>query len=255
VITVEPTSSVYRSSSGFVTSATHAAVVLPVEDDPVIETGDLPVDDLGLRDRGLEVDIPHRRGVGRVREPAREQPQEPSLRGPARHLADRGVRARPIDREPQQPEQRFEGLLVLGGQALAELDEVRTAHRHRSLARPVERVDVERRVARQRRIASHAEVVLHPALRRETVVVPPHRIEDLVAAHPVEPSHQVGVGVALHRPEVQRAARRGRRGVDRVDLVAGLRAVEPVRAVGLPPLAPGGLQAIERGLVGHLHRR
>ena len=105
------------------------------------------------------------------------------------------------------------------------------------------------RVVRQRRVAAHAEVVLHPALGRQAVVVPAHRVEHLLAAHPLVARDQVGVRVGEHVPDVQRA-RDGRRGsVDRVDLLARLGAVEGVGVVGLPALGPGGLQTLERRLV------
>ena len=45
---------------------------------------------------------------------------------------------------------------------------------------------LEGRIVRQRRIAAHAEVVLHAPLGRQAVVVPAHRIEDGLAAHPLE---------------------------------------------------------------------
>ena len=76
-------------------------------------------------------------------------------------------------------------------------------------------------VVRQVRIAAHAEVVLHPALGRQPVVVPAHRVEDLAAAHALEAGDRVGLHVAERRAHVQRAADRGRRRVDREDLGPG----------------------------------
>ena len=71
---------------------------------------------------------------------------------------------------------------------VAELEEVRPRDRDRLMV--LRRVTPERRLeaghVRLARIAAHAEVVLHPALGRESVVVPPHRIEDLLAAHALE---------------------------------------------------------------------
>ena len=43
-------------------------------------------------------------------------------------------------------------------------------------------------------IAPDAEVVLHPSLGRQTVVVPPHRIEHRLAAHAVKTRDQIGMG-------------------------------------------------------------
>ena len=52
--------------------------------------------------------------------------------------------------------------------------------------------------------------------------------------------------------DVQLARHRRRRRVDRVDLVAGLRAVEPVRPVCRPPLAPTALEPFDGRLVGNV---
>ena len=102
---------------------------------------------------------------------------------------------------------------------LAELDEVGPADRDLPLrVRLLRRREVG--VVRQRRVAAHAEVVLHPALGGQAVVVPAHRVEDLLAAHPLEAGDQVGVGVGEDVADVQRARHGRRRGVDRVDLLA-----------------------------------
>ena len=61
-------------------------------------------------------------------------------------------------------------------------------------------------VVRRRRVAAHAEVVLDAALGRQAVVVPAHRVEDLLAAHALEAGDDVGVGVAEHVADVQRPA-------------------------------------------------
>ena len=51
--------------------------------------------------------------------------------------------------------------------------------------------------------------------------------------------------------DVQRAAHRGRRRVDRVDVLARLGAVEGVGLLGAPALRPLGLEALESRLVGY----
>ena len=53
---------------------------------------------------------------------------------------------------------------------------------------------------------------------------------------------------------MQRSGDGGRRRVDGVDLVAGLRSVEPVRTRFLPALGPRGLQPFEDGLLRNSHR-
>ena len=52
---------------------------------------------------------------------------------------------------------------------------------------------------------------------------------------------------------VQGAGHGGRGSVDRVDVLAGRGAVEGVRAVLLPPLAPAAFEALEAGLSRHIH--
>ena len=116
------------------------------------------------------------------------------------------------------PPEVLEGLLVLGGQAGAELDEVRA--RDRIGCFPGFSAERTRVACGQRRVAAHAEVVLHPALGRQAVVVPSHRIEHGASAHPLKPRDDVGVRVREHVADVQRAADGRRRRVDRVDLGA-----------------------------------
>src|SRR6202050_5737182 len=60
----------------------------------------------------------------------------------------------------------------------------------------------ETRVVGQPRFAPHAVVVLYPALGRQPVVVPPDRVEDLLAAHPPEAREQVGVSVRKGVPDM-----------------------------------------------------
>ena len=109
-------------------------------------------------------------------------------------------------------------------------------------------------VVRQRRVAAHAVVVLHAALGGQAVVVPAHRVEDLAAAHALEPGDDVGVRVGEHVADVQRAGHRRRRRVDRVDLLAGGRAVERVQVLRGPRLVPAGLDTVERDPVRYLPR-
>ena len=188
------------------------------EADAVIGARLLAILELRLRDGRAEVHVPQRRRFELIREAALEQAQERQLRDALRAPVDRRVGHRPVDRQAEIAPQVLERLLVLGGQPRAQLDEVRTRHRDRLLAGLVRRL--ERRIVRQRRIAADAEVVLHAALGRQAVVVPSHRIEHGLAAHPLEARDDVGVGVGEDVADVQRAADRRRRRVDRVDLGA-----------------------------------
>ena len=216
----------------------------------MVGAGVLPGLQLGLGDRGLEGDVPQGRRLLEVGLAAGVVAQEGALRRGLRLGADRRVVLLPVHRETERAPQRLEDLLVLLDEPLAQLDEVRAADRE--LALRVRLSQFRRRevgVVGQRRVAAHPEVVLHPALGRQAVVVPAHRVEHLEPAHPLEPCDQVGVRVGEDVPHVQRPRdRRGRR-VDRVDLVPRLGAVEGVGVVVLPALRPGRLETLQRRLV------
>ncbi len=222
----------------------------------MVQTLPLPILDLRLRDRRLEVDVPHRRRLGRVGEPTAKEAQERLLRDAPSAFADRRVVLRPIHRERGATKQVLEYLLVISGQALTQIDEVASGQRQRVLAsRRLEGIRVERWIGGDARIATNAEVVLDATLRGEPVVVPADRVEDLPALHPLEPCDEIGVRVGHHVADVKRAADRGWRRIDRVDLPAVLRAVEPIRAAPIPPLRPLRLEAIQRWLLGNLQVR
>ena len=80
------------------------------------------------------------------------------------------------------------------------------------------------------------EVVLHPALGGEPVVVPPDRVEHLLAAHALEPRDRVGVGEGENVPDVQLPADGQRRGVDGEDVATR---GGPVKRVLRRPLPTG----------------
>ncbi len=235
-------------------------VVHGVERDPVEVPGVLAGLELGLGDGGLEGHVPQARCLGLVRLAACQVEQERALGDGARALVDGLVVVRPVDREAQMPPQGLELLLVLDREPLAQLDEV--APRDRDLVGRLDALalaaDVrrgERVLVGQRRVAAHAEVVLHAALGGQAVVVPAHRVEHLAAAHPLEAGDHVGVGVAEHVTHVQRAGDRRRRGVDRVHLLAGLRAVERVGALLAPGAGPLLLEPVQADLVRYARRR
>ena len=166
--------------------------------------GALAILELGLRDRGLEVNVPQRRRLELVGSTALEQLEEGALRDALGHGTDRRVGHRPVDRQPERAPQCLKGLLVALGQAQAELNEVGPRDGNRLfLGRLGRRLEV--RVICDRRVAAHAEVILHATLSRQAVVIPAHRIEDLHAAHPPVASDRIGVGVGEDVPDVQRA--------------------------------------------------
>jgi hypothetical protein len=163
----------------------------------MVGAGDVAILELRLGDCGSKVHVPERRRFDLIREAALELVQERQLRHALRFLANRGVGHRPVHRQAQISPQRFERLFVLVRQSVAQLDEVRPRHRDRRLGRLGRRR--ERRIVGQRRIAAHAVVVLHAAFGRQAVVVPPHRVEHLFAAHPLKASDQIGVRCTKRR--------------------------------------------------------
>ncbi len=236
-----------------------AAVGL-VERHPVVGRRLLLVLQLGLGDRGAEGHVPQGGRIRLVRLAAGEVPQERALRRRARVLIDRAVGQRPVDAEPEGAPEVFELLLVLDREALAELDEVAAADRlligglrARALAAVVRGSEVG--VVGQRGVAAHAVVVLHATLGRQAVVVPPHRVEQVLAVHALKARRQVHVRVAEDVADVQTAGGGRRRRVDAEHriLARGERrsTIESVGAVDLPGLAPLRFEALECGLVGN----
>ena len=214
--------------------------------------GRLAVLELGLGHRGLEVDVPERRCLGLVCLPGRQQAEEPALGGATGALVDGRVGLLPVDREPQPPPRRLERPLVLGGEPVTELDEVRPRDTDRLLGGLGR--GLETGVVGQGGVAAGPEVVLHPPLGGEPVVVPAHRVEDVLAPHAVEPGHRVGVRVGEDVPDVQGPRHRRGRGVDGEHVLSGGPRVEPVgrrRLPSAPPTSPPG----RRGWVGRGPRR
>ncbi|HVM14541.1 MAG TPA: hypothetical protein VM287_09440 [Egibacteraceae bacterium] len=101
-----------------------ARAVRPAEADVVVGARQLAVLQLGLGDGGLEVDVPQRGGHRLVCLTLGQQAQEPPLGRPLSLGADRRVGHAPVDGQAEVAPQLFEGLLVLDGQADAQLDEV-----------------------------------------------------------------------------------------------------------------------------------
>ena len=219
-----------------------------VESHTVVRALQLAVLELGLGDGGLEVDVPERGRLRPVGLASCQVAEERTLGHAAGVVADRRVVLSPVDREPEVAPDLLERLLVLLHQPLAQLDEVGPRGRDRLLGRLAGRL--ERRVVCEGRVAADAEVVLDAPLGGEAVVVPAHRVEDLVPAHAAVAGDRVGLHVPEHRPHVQRPAHRRRRRVDRVDLGPALGAVEAVGGVALPPLGPLVLEPVEARFLG-----
>ncbi|CAB4820258.1 unannotated protein [freshwater metagenome] len=223
------------------------ATVGGVERKLVVRAGNLAVLHFRLGDGGALVDVVQRGCVLLVGLAAGQVAQERALADRAGAVADGGVEQRPVDRQAEATEQVLERLLVEVRDLAAQLHEVGAADGNGAVV--LGHVAVERRseggILRQRRIATHTGEVLHAALGGQTVVVPTDGVEHGLAGHPLEAGDGVGVRVAEHVADVQRAAHRWRGSVDREHAVPGGRAVEAVGGVGLPLLHPAVLDTVQ----------
>jgi hypothetical protein len=176
--------------------------------------------DLRLRDRGLEIDVPHRRGLERVHVAFSMKIDERQLREAPAAVVDRRVGLRPVDAEAEAAEERLEGPLVLSRHAMTERDERRARHdRRRLLLSLFVRRDGHTRgelasFEGQVGFAANVEEVLDAPLGGQTVVIPAHRIEHVHTEHAALPDDDVRMRVAEDVSHVERARDRGRRRVD-----------------------------------------
>ena len=109
------------------------------------------------------------------------------------------------------------------------------------------------RVSPARRAAHvHAdvEVVLHATLRGQAVVVPAHRVVDVLAPHALVADDDVGLRVAEDVADVQRARDGRRRGVDDEGLLARARRIVAVEPTPLPCLGPAPLDGCGLEVLG-----
>ena len=245
-----------------------AVAVLDAKLDVVEGAGRHAVDRFGLRHRGLEVHVPHGRCVGVVEMALLREIEKRELGELPRPLADRLVGLRPVNREPHSAEHSLEGLLVLGGHALAELDEVGARNQTHRLLAPLRagRLNLESLFVRLLRIATNVEEILDTALGGQPVVVPTDGIEDVHPGHPLLADHHISVGVGEDVADVERARDgRGRR-IDHEGLrpwAIGIPAIGPVLVPETVPAQLGrwgvevlGQRAGIEGLVtGHLRAR
>ena len=100
------------------------AAVGAVKGQAVIGAGALPVLQLGLGHRSAEGHVPQAGGLALVGLAPGQVAEEGPLGGPAAALVDGGVGERPVDAQAQAAPQLLEGLLVGGGELLAQRHEV-----------------------------------------------------------------------------------------------------------------------------------
>ncbi len=168
--------------------------------------------DLGLCHRGAERHVPQRRRLCLVGLAAGEVAQEGELGDSLHAVVDGPVAEVPVHRQAEPlPRLRVRGLVQLG-ELPAQLHEV--APGDGQLIGWTQRAAVaqgwrrEAGLVRQGRVAADAVVVLDAAFGGQAVVVPPDRVEDLLAAHALEARDDVGLAVGEGVPEVQRSAGR-----------------------------------------------
>ena len=171
------------------------AAVRPGEREPVVGAADAPVLELRLGDGGAEVDVPQRRRLAR-RRPRRGRgcAGRPAARrgGSGRRSWRTSATSRPTGRGARHSRSktcsssavsRWHSSTKLRRETGTRVASVGLAGGCRSRGR---------RAGTGR---SGRRSVLHPALGGQAVVVPADRVEDLAAAHPLEPGDGVGVGV------------------------------------------------------------
>ena len=202
----------------------------------VVRAGQVLVDHFGLGHRTLKVDVPHGwRFVG-VDFALVVQVEEGCLGDLATMIVDRLVFLLPIHRQRQPPPEFAVVLFVLVDEAVTGFDEVAPGNQTRRLLAifGARLFEFEVFFIGRMRVATHVIVVLHPALGREAVVVPTHRVVDIHAAHALVARHHVSVGIRKDMTDVQRTRRsRGRR-VDDEGFVARAIRVPAVNAAVFP---------------------
>jgi len=236
---------------------------LDVEGDVVEGAAHGTILHLRLGDGGLEVDVPHGGRLEAVDVALPEEIVEAQLGEAAGPSVDGRILLPPVDREPEPAPEPLEGLFVLVRDPLAELDEVRARDDARRLLQAGGRrgIEHEPRLVRRAGVTADVEEVLHPALRREAVVVPAHRVEDVSPPHALVARDDVGVGVAEDVPDVERPRDRRRWRVDDEGLVARPGRVVGVDSEPLPLALPArlgrrGLEVLgEMGRVDGTERR
>ncbi len=107
----------------------------------------------------------------------------------------------PIDRQPELLPKFLESLLVDLRELPAKFDEVRPADYLGRFLRITSRFEVWQ--VREVGIAANVEKVLHPPFGGQTVVIPPHGVEDIHSSHAALAHDQILMGVAKYVPDVE----------------------------------------------------
>ena len=218
-----------------------SVTALDPELDVVIGAGHGLVFGFGLRNRGLEIHVPHGGRFTRVDQLLVPEITEGSLGNGAAMIIDGLVLLGPVHRKTQALPERAKIRFVVVDERVTGLDEVGPRNHLRGflahLGRSLFKLEV--RIVRSLRVAANVVVVLHATLRRQPVVVPTHGIEDVQAAHALEAHHDVGLGIRKDMPDMQRARSRGRRRIHHEGFFARSLGIPPVKPALFPRLMPG----------------
>ena len=185
----------------------------------VIGAGAFFVDDFGLGDGGLEIDVPHDGAFGVVDLVFFEEVEEAELADAAAVLVDGGVFLVPVVGEAEAGPEALEGVFVFPGDDLAELDEVAAADGFGCRPFPP-RFDFQIGIVVEMGFAFDVVEVLDTSFGGEAVVVPADREKDVLARHALVTNDEVLVGIAEQVADVERAADRGGRCIDNKGLLA-----------------------------------
>ena len=228
--------------------------VFRAESNAMIETGILAAFQFSLSNRSLECNIPQSGSILLIRLSPFKIAQKCFLRNTAGVVSDCVISLSPIDRQSQRTPQSLKKLLVGFGQFFAKFDEIPA--RTRNLVFSLNLLSVcpfkrrlEIRIILKRRIDAHAVIILNASLRGQTVVVPPHRIENVKPAHSLVTGDNVRVRIRKNMPHVKVSGHSRRRRINRIHVFALDTVPETVGFVFVPPLGPLVFQALHADFV------
>ena len=155
-------------------------------------------------------------------------------------IANRGVFLAPIYGQADPPPQFHERLFIFFRQLLAEFDEIFPREFYRVMFARFRACvfSLKIRLIGKFRVAGHVKIILHPPFRRQPVVIPSHRIENVQPLHAFVARDDIRVRIAENMPHVERAGHGRRRRVNHKRLFARRGWVVAVNALLLPCAIP-----------------
>ena len=146
---------------------------------------------------------------------------------------------RSIDRQPELLPKFLESLLVDLRELPAKFDEIGSADYLGRLLRITSGFEVWQ--VREVGVAANVEEVLHSPFRGQTVVIPPHGVEDIHSSHAALAHDQILMGVAKYVSDVEGAAYGRWRRVHNESFVASARRIPAIYPHFLPSSTPFAL--------------